>query len=292
VLGGSESLRLLKVINGLYQPTSRDEARRLAERARLNKLYLAYLRRVGGVLGDELELEESRFKRFTQNTLEVVKALEGVDYALYKFRRPVDHVSVDLDILVNTRDIPRAVKSLQERGFRVIVPEPYTITMERRGFIADLYTMPSFTWVVYMDGLRLIEEHSSDIELWGTTVRALSREAEVAVAAAHAVYKEHLVLLMDCLVAWRWLSSGAWRVAAELGVEDALRELLKACDLVKRGLAEAPYRLGPHTLARAYLGKALGDPVFRATLPNALRYLLSHKDTGAEVLGRLTRRSY
>jgi len=147
--------------------------------------------------------EESRFKWFVRNALEVVKVLKGVDYVLYKFRRPVDHVSVDLDILVSARDIPRAVKSLRERGFRVIVPEPYTVTMERRGFIVDLYTMPSFAWVVYVDGLRLIGEHSSDVELWGTTVRALSREAEVAVAAAHAVYKEHLVLLMDCLVVWR-----------------------------------------------------------------------------------------
>ena len=77
----------------------------------MNKLYLAYLRRVGGVLGDELELEESRFRWFMQNVLEVVKALKGLDYALYKFGRPVDHVSVDLDILVNARDIPRAVKS-------------------------------------------------------------------------------------------------------------------------------------------------------------------------------------
>ena len=65
-----------------------------------------------------------------RNTLEVVRALKGVDYALYKFRRPVDYVSVDLDILVNARDIPRAVKPLQERGFRVIVSEPYTVTME------------------------------------------------------------------------------------------------------------------------------------------------------------------
>jgi len=291
MLGDSESLRLLKVINGLYQP-SRNEARRLAKRARLNKLYLAYLRRVGGVLRDELELEESRFKWFMQNTLEVTKALEGTDYALYKFRRPVDHVSVDLDVLIEVQDVPRAVKSLRERGFRVVVPEPYTVTMERRGFIVDLYTMPSFAWIVYMDGRKLIKEHASDIELWGTTVRALNEEAEVAVAAAHAIYKEHLVLLMDCLVVWRWLSTKAWRVAAELGVEATLRELLKVCDLVKRGLAEAPYRPRPHTLARAYLGKVLGDTVFRTILPNALKYLLSRRNIGTKVLGRLTRRSY
>jgi len=91
----------------------------------------------------------------------------------------------------------------------VISPEPYTVTLVRRGFIVDLSTHPSFAWVMYMDSYKLIREHSSDMELWGTTVRGLSREAKVAVAAAHAVYKEHLVLLMDCLVVWRWLSTKA-----------------------------------------------------------------------------------
>ena len=78
--------------------------------------------------------------------------------------------------------------------------EPYTVTMERRGFIVNLYTEPAFAWVVYMDGGRLLREYSEDVELGGVSARGLSRGAEVAVAAAHAVYKEHLVLLMDCLV--------------------------------------------------------------------------------------------
>jgi len=68
--------------------------------------------------------------------------------------------------------------------------------------------------------------------------------------------------------------------------------LLGTCDLVRRGMVEVLYRLRPHTLARAYLGKALGDLTFRATLPNALRYLLSRRGVGAEILSRLTRRSY
>ena len=39
---------------------------------------------------------------------------------------------------------------------------------------------------------------------------ALSREAEVVVAATHAVYKEHVVLLIDCLTAWTWTNGEAW----------------------------------------------------------------------------------
>ena len=78
------------------------------------------------------------------NAVEVVKALKGLSYALYKFRKSVDHVSVDLDNLITRSDALRAVRALRERGFKVISLEPYTVTLARRGFIVDLYTHPSF----------------------------------------------------------------------------------------------------------------------------------------------------
>ena len=286
----SESLKLLKVLNGSYRPSA-GEASRLAERARLNKLYLAYLRALGGPRG-ELLREEARYRWFLGNAVEVVGALRGLEYALYKFRRPVEHVSVDLDVLVGRGCVARAVRALRDRGFRIAVAEPYTVTLERRGFIVDLYTEPAFAWVVYMDGGRLLRECSEDVELAGVPARGLSRGAEVAVAAAHAVYKEHIVLLMDCLLAWSWLGGEAWRVAAECGVEAALVELLRACRLVAGGLVEAPFRLGPGALLRVYAGKAARDPVFRATLPNALKYIAARRDIGKRIVSRVTRRSY
>jgi hypothetical protein len=81
-------------------------------------------------------------------------------------------------------------------------------------------------------------------------------------------------------------------VAAECGVEAALVELLRACGLVAGGLAEAPFRLGPGALLRFYAGKAARDPAFRATLPNALRYVFARRDVGARVLARIVRKSY
>jgi len=92
----------------------------------------------------------------------------------------------------STGDIPRAVEALRERGFRVIVSEPYTFTLRRGSFVADLYTEPSFAWVVYMDRGKLLREYSEEAEVYRTRTRALTREAEVAVVATHAVYKEHL----------------------------------------------------------------------------------------------------
>jgi hypothetical protein len=288
----TETLKLLRTLQGLYRPSS-GEVYKLAEIAKLNKLYLAYLKRVGDALESELIREEARYRWFMRNTAEVVGVLEnvGATYALYKFRRPFEHVSVDLDILVRVEDVSRAVRALISRGFRVIVWEPYTVTLARSGFIVDLYTHPSFAWVVYMDGEGLLDCCVEEVDVGGLGAKALSREAEVAVVAAHAVYKEHMVLLMDCLVAWSWMSKAAWDIVVEHGVEEALEALLEACSLVRRGLVEAPYRLKPHVLLKAYAHKALHDTLFRSTLFNIPRYM-ARRDLGLRVSTRLTRRSY
>jgi hypothetical protein len=138
---------------------------------------------------------------------------------------------------------------------------------------------------------RLLDCCVEEVDVGGLVAKALSREAEVAVAAAHAVYKEHMVLLMDCLVAWSWMSKAAWDIAVEHGVEEALEALLEACSLVRRGLVEAPYRLKPHVLLKAYARKVLHDTVFRSTLLNIPRYM-ARRDLGLRVSTRLTRRSY
>jgi len=287
----SDSLKLLKVLEGFYRPCG-GEVLRLAKIARLNKLYLAYLRMVRGPLRDELVREEARYRWFIENMIEVVEALRRLNYALYKFRRPVEHVSVDLDILVDRNGIPRAVATLREHGFRVVVSEPYTVTLERRGFIVDLYTEPSFAWVVYMNGGRLLRDHVEEVEVNSVKMQALTREAEVAVAAAHAIYKEHIVLLIDCLTMWSWLNRKAWSIATDFGVETALKELMKTCDLIKSGLLEAPCKVKPHVILKAYVEKTVKDPVFRATLPNVLNYVASRKTAGRDILNRLTRKSY
>jgi len=209
----------------------------------------------------------------------------------WKFKKPFEHVSVDLDILVIVEDVLRAVGALVYRGFRVVVWEPYTVTFARSGFIVDLCTHPSFAWVIYMDGGRLLDCCVEEVDIGGLLAKALSRKAEVAVAAAHAVYKEHMVLLMDCLVAWSWMSKRALDVAVEHGVEEALKALLEACSLVRRGLVEVPYRLKSHILLKAYTHKTLHDTLFRSTLLNIPRYM-ARRDLGLRISARLTRRSY
>jgi hypothetical protein len=288
----TETLRLLKTLLGLYKPSA-GEVRRLAEVAKLNKLLLAYLRRVGDVLRSELVREEARYRWFVRNVAEVVDALNGagVKYALHKFRKPVDHVSVDLDILVKVDDIPKAVKALVSRGFEVAVSEPYTVTLVRRGFIVDLYTNPSFAWVVYMDGEELLSCCSEEIEVGGVKANALTKEAEVVVAAAHAVYKEHMVLLIDCLTAWAWANRGVWSLAEELGAIKALETLHNICRAIEAGYTEAPHKLSTATTMRILIEKLVEDPIFRAATINIAKYIFKRRDIGTRIMSRVLRES-
>jgi uncharacterized protein YqgQ len=290
-LKDSMSLRLLKVLEGSYRP-DHYEALRLANVARFNKLYLSYLRSVKDVLGEELSREEARYRWFMNNVYEVAKVLKGFEYVFYKFRKPADHVSVDLDILISSKDIYKAVMLLREKGFEVIVYESYTITLARKGFIVDLYTQPSFAWIIYSDGERLLKEYSEEIMIDNAMARALTIEAETAVSAAHAIYKEHMVLLIDCLTIWRWMNKKVWDIAYELGIEKSVEKTIEICNLVRRGLAETPYRIDMATMLDAYIDKIFRDPLFRSTLLNILKYLVKRENIGTIIINRIKRKTY
>ena len=145
---------------------------------------------------------------------------------------------------------------------------------------------------MYLDGEKLLRDYAEDIEVNGVWARALCREAEVVVVAAHAVYKEHIVLLIDCLLVWSWMNSKVWSIAGDLSVEKALRELLNICNLVKGEYIEVPYKLRLYRIVEMYLNKTVCDPFFCATLPNVLKYLFLMQGSGKRIVDRLTRRSY
>jgi hypothetical protein len=54
---------------------------------------------------------------------------------------------------------------------------------------------------------------------------------------------------------------------------------------------EAPYKLKPHVILKAYTEKMIEDPVLRTTVSNMLKYITTRR-AGAQILSRLRRRSY
>ena len=97
---------------------------------------------------------------------------------------------------------------------------------------------------------------------------------------------------MDCLVTWSWLNKRAWNIALEHRVEESLETLLETCSLIKNNLVEAPCRLKPSTLLRAYMGKLVNDPLPRGTLINIAKYFASRRDIGEKIVSRITRKSH
>jgi hypothetical protein len=53
---------------------------------------------------------------------------------------------------------------------------------------------------------KLLKEYSEEIMINNARARVLTIETETAVSAAHAICKEHMILLIDCLTIWRWVN--------------------------------------------------------------------------------------
>jgi hypothetical protein len=149
-----------------------------------------------------------------------------------------------------------------------------------------------FASIIYIDYEKLLRCCTEEIEIGGVKANALSKEAEVVVSAAHAVYKEHMVLLIDCLTMWAWTNREVWGLAEELSVGRALETLHSVCRAIGTGRAEAPHRLKPYVVMNALAKKFVSDSIFRATTLNVPRYILRRREIGAMLVCRLTRKSY
>jgi hypothetical protein len=143
-----------------------------------------------------------------------------------------------------------------------------------------------------MDSRRLLKCCTEEIEVDGVKANALTREAEVVVATTHAIYKKHMVLLIDCLTTWAWTGKSTWSLANELGTSKALEMLHSICKAIEVGYVEAPYKLSLGMVAKFLSGKLVKDSVFRATTINTLKYVFRHRDMGARILSRFLRKSY
>lgn len=283
--------KLMKLLEGAYRPSNLDEAELLRKLARLNKLYLPFLRTLRDLYHKEWSKEEKRFKKYINNIIIIIRTLKNLDYALFKFRKPLDYVPADIDILIKREHVAEALRRLNHRGFRIVVWEPYTVTLSKGEIIVDLYTQPAFAWMIYLNGRRLLEETEVvELEPQGVEARMLTREAEVIASATHAVYKEQIYLLIDYYVIKHWLNRRALALARELNAEKALEILYVISEGIEKGLVEAPVKIAPIKILGTFVKKFINDSIFRATSINVTRLLMNR---GISLMvWRLRRESY
>ena len=125
----------------------------------------------------------------------------------------------------------------------------------------------------------------------GVEVRALTVEAEAIATVAHAIYKEHMYLLLDYYVTREWLNTKALGLARELKAEEAVETALRLNEQIEKGLVEAPIKLTPVQSIKILARKFVEDSNFRATTVNILR-LAMRKRTMQQLIWRIKRKTY
>ena len=121
------------------------------ELARLNKVLLHILR-ASNYDGELRSSQEDGLRRIVNVVAEVEDALGGIEHALIKLVKPVTYVPTDVDVLVRRDQVLLAASRLVRLGYRVLLYEPYTITLVKNGINVDLYVHPSAANLIYARG--------------------------------------------------------------------------------------------------------------------------------------------
>ena len=213
------------------ETTPTAELLRDAER---NKVLLELAERTNAT--EVAEAEKSKLKQVVEIAAEVHEALKDVDHVFIKLVKPVRYVPADVDVL--TSRPKKAAANLVRRGYKLVVKEPYTITLKKNGVNVDLYLHPSVGNIVFLRAEQLRGE-VRQADFHGVKLPALKPPAETALTIAHAVYKDGKVTLNDVVTYLRW-RDGTLEKCREWKCLDAAGRFLAALHDVLTGRAPAP----------------------------------------------------
>jgi len=278
---------LINILEGRKFPQIKVNS--LIDGASKNKVLLHLLRALN-IEGPLREQQESDVKRVIKVVQILSKLLKNYDYAFFKLIKPVSYVPADLDLLVNVNQALKVAKEIIGLGYRVVVKDPYCITLKKVASIIDLYVHPSLGGVAFINGQRLLEyAHISEFN--GFEVRSLERYAEALVAASHAIYKERIYTLNDFFTVEKWITKKTVKLAQELGCEIALKVAINLNRKIRLNQIETPYKIPFTTWLTILTQKFQNDKLARTTSINILKTLTS-KRAGKLLASKLTRETY
>lgn len=288
---GEEAFRIVyeAVLNGKIRPLEEETLARCMEVAAKNKVLLQFLRAVNLRHGIRLR-EEARYQSFLENLRLISHALNGLDHAFIKLRKPVTYVPADVDVLVVRDQVSSAVSRLRNEGFQVKIIEPYCVTMTRGSIIVDLYVYPTLGGVIYLDARKLLALREPT-KFGGIKIPVLEAHAEALTAIAHAIYKERIYTLLDYATVSKWYSRRTRKLAEELNCLDALQEALSIHELVAEKHLTLPHRIPWPKWLRLLKSKIIRDKLSRGASLNILKTLRDPR-LGKLIQSKLTRETY
>lgn len=230
----------------------------IIELAKLNKVLLHVLR----VVNYEGELrwggQENGLRRVINVVSEVEDALNGIEHAFIKLIKPVVYVPADVDVLVRRDQVLLAAARLIRRGYRLLLYEPYTITLVKDGINVDLYVHPSVADLIYARGGEDFLRLKTVGEYHGVKVSTIDRSAEVVLTILHALYKEGIITLNDALTIINWLSDDAVNLCEQLRCGRAMELALSIVLSSIAGSLVLPYKLSMGLWSMNLLMRVLG----------------------------------
>ena len=286
-LGSVEGFRaLLRVLFGGGR-VAVDEG--IIELASLNKVLLHVLRAVD--YGGELRWrQEDGLRRIVGVVSEVEDALSGIEHAFIKLVKPVVYVPADVDVLVRRDQVLLAAARLIRRGYRLLLYEPYTITLVKDGINVDLYVHPSVADLTYARGEDFLRLRTYG-DYHGVRVSTIDRSAEVVLTTLHAIYKEGILTLNDAMTIITWLDDDAVRLCRQLRCGRALELALSIILSSISGSLTLPYKLSMGLWAVNLLARVLGHREYAPSLMQGVRRIWDGRSI-AQFINRIARVSY
>jgi hypothetical protein len=283
----SKSLTTL-LLESIKQGVPKASLKTLIKHASQNKVLLELLRRLN--IDNELRRKQEEARtRIINEANRIANVLEGLDYAFFKLAKPVAYVPADIDILIDSDHVWCALEKLAKLGYRIVVKEPYTITLKGT-VLVDLYTYLSVANMVYLDSQKLLDRIGI-IEMDGVPLPTLEKPIEALVTAAHAVYKEGIFTLNDHITITGWITQKTLAVAKQLHAQYAITLAMSLAAQVEKRELEIPYKLPAPYHIYILLLKAINDSQFRVTLPKILAKL-EDKRTLKLIKVRVKRKTY
>ncbi|ADN49957.1 hypothetical protein [Vulcanisaeta distributa] len=277
---------LLRVlVNGEHVEINRG----IIELAKLNKVLLHVLR----VVNYEGELrwgQENGLRRVINVVSEVEDALNGIEHAFIKLIKPVVYVPADVDVLVRRDQVLLAAARLIRRGYRLLLYEPYTITLVKDGINVDLYVHPSVADLTYARGEDFLRLKTVG-EYHGVKVSAINRSAEVVLTILHAIYKEGIITLNDALTIINWLSDDAVNLCEQLRCGRAMELALSIVLSSIAGSLVLPYKLSMGLWFMNLLMRVLGHGEYAPSVFMGIRRIGDSRSM-TQLINRIIRISY
>ncbi|WP_054857859.1 hypothetical protein [Vulcanisaeta sp. JCM 16159] len=257
--------------------------------AGLNKVLLHVLR-VVDYRGELRWRQEDGLRRIINVVSEIEDALDGIEHAFIKLIKPVVYVPADVDVLVERDQVLLAVAKLTRLGYRLLLYEPYTITLVKDGINVDLYVHPSAANLTYARGEEFLRLRTRG-EYHGIEVNTIDRHAEVALTILHAIYKEGILTLNDAMTIMTWLSNDAVKLCEQLRCRNAMELALSVILSSITGSLVLPYKLSLGIWAVNLLARVLGRREYVPSLMQGIRRIWDSRSI-TQFTNRVMRISY